>query len=187
MSKTWVAASAYVRCTRHAGISRNGLPPCAAAVRSKAVKTVVTGPDGKMARTARTTGGGSHEEACSARRGADRASGRGAGHDYGDARLSRVADLFAQFPRVRKEGERGREGCVRDPGPRRTRGDSDDGAAARGARRRRRHGLYAVRVLRRAGAGVRRCVGFDDRWTHRTQERRHGPPESDPPEARRGL
>src|SRR5918999_2620459 len=40
---------------------RNGLPPCAAAVRSKAEKTVVTGHDGKMPRGPRTTadiGGG---------------------------------------------------------------------------------------------------------------------------------
>src|SRR5688500_16003617 len=105
--------------TRHAGISRNGLPPCPAAVRSKAVKTVVTGLDGKIARTPTTTGVESHEEAVSARHAADCASVRGAGHNYRYARLSGVADLFAQFPRVREEGERGREGCVRNPGPRR--------------------------------------------------------------------
>src|SRR5688572_20824477 len=40
---------------------RNGLPPCAAAVRSKAEKTVVIGPDGKMPRSSDLTadiGGG---------------------------------------------------------------------------------------------------------------------------------
>ena len=68
------------------------------------------------------------------------------------ARVPGVADLLAQLPRVREEGERGRQGRVRDPGARRAGGDRHDGAAAA-----RRATAWSTWCTRRARSMPRRC------------------------------
>src|SRR5919108_3181135 len=63
MSRTRSRVSAYVKRTLRDGNSRNGLPACVAALRSKALKTVATGWDGKMPRDYTTTEGESMKRA----------------------------------------------------------------------------------------------------------------------------
>src|SRR4051812_25471619 len=58
MSAMRSCACAYESSSFSGYACRNGLPPCARAVCSNAVKTVVTGQDGKMPRAIQTTGAG---------------------------------------------------------------------------------------------------------------------------------
>src|SRR3954447_10459536 len=110
MSAMRSCACAYESSSFSGYACTNGLPPCARAVCSNAVKTVVTGQDGKMPRAIQTTGAGNeskvfhrggtgflHARACSR-------------HDQRDARIPGVPDLLPQLPRVREEGERCRQG-----------------------------------------------------------------------------
>src|SRR3954462_1737697 len=97
MSAMRSCACAYKSSSFSGYACRNGLPPCARAVCSNAVKTVVTGHDGKMPRAIQTTGEGNeskvfhrggtgvlHARACSR-------------HHYCNACLPGVPDLLAQL------------------------------------------------------------------------------------------
>src|SRR4051812_19260903 len=82
---------------------RNGFAPCARAVCSNAVKTVVTGQDGKMPRAVQTTGEGNESKAfdCGERRHRRGFRGRSTSargrYDHRHARLPGIPDLLAQL------------------------------------------------------------------------------------------
>src|SRR5260221_9511411 len=140
-----------------------------------------------MPRACQTTGGEKNETSLSrAWTRLLRISARGR-HDHRDTRLPGLPGLLPQLPRVREEGQRSRKGRVHHPGARWTGSHHDDGAARRSEERRSRHGVLGVRLLRCAGARVRRGVGLHHRRTDGAQERRHGSAQPDPPEEDRRL